>query len=443
MDKSIELLEKVINKNTDYIIVGCSGGPDSMCLLQILHKNNYKIVCAHVNHNIREESKEEYEFMKQYCETSNIQFEGLELKKETNNEYYYRKKRYDFYKKLADKYNTKFIATAHHGDDLIETILMRINRGSNLKGYIGFNAYFQEKNYIFLKPLIYYTKDEIIEYNLENQIPFFYDKTNDDDTYTRNRYRHHVIPFLKEENKNVHKKYLQFSEELLNAHYYIKNAVQKEIKTNFKDNYIDLTQFIPLDRLIQKKEIEEILSTIYSDNIDSVNNKHIESIINSLDSNHNFSIDLPYGLVVRREYEKLIFGKNERLTHYKLELSDYNDLENGYIIERVKNTIDSSNNTIRLNNKDITYPLYIRTRCEGDQIEVKNLNGRKKVGDIFIENKIPRTLRDIYPILVDANDYILWIPGLKKSKFDSDINEKCDIILRYKRKGEIDEEKTE
>ena len=109
MEQSLELLKSIINKTTDFIIVGCSGGPDSMCLLNLLYKNNYKIVCAHINHNIREESKEEYSFLKQYCNTYNIPFEGIELKKESNNEYYYRKKRYDFYKKTAQKYNTKYI----------------------------------------------------------------------------------------------------------------------------------------------------------------------------------------------------------------------------------------------------------------------------------------------------------------------------------------------
>ena len=442
MDESIKLLDSIIDKKTDYIIVGCSGGPDSMCLLNLLYNNNYKIVCAHVNHNIREESKEEYAFLKQYCETNTIPFEGLELKKETNNEYYYRKKRYEFYKKIAIKYATKYIATAHHGDDLIETILMRINRGSNLKGYVGFSSHYQEKEFVFLKPLIYYTKDEIIDYNLEKQIPFFHDRTNDDDNYTRNRYRHHVIPFLKQENKNVHKKYLQFSEELLKTQQFIKNCVQKELTKNFKDNYINIPQFITLDELIKTKEIEEILSKIYGDDVDHINNKHIESILKNLEANTNFSLDLPCGIIIKREYEKLIFGKNKTKQKYKIELSDYNELENGYIIERVKETDDKSNNTIRLNNKDLTYPIYIRTRSEGDKIEVKNLNGRKKVKDIFIENKIPKTIRDTYPILVDAKDNILWIPGLKKSVFDSDINEKCDIILRYKRKGEIDEEKT-
>ena len=116
----------------NYVVIGVSAGPDSMCLLNLLHSNDYKIVCAHVNHNIRAESTTEYKFLKKYCEKNKIEFEGLELEKSNHNESYYRKKRYTFYKELADKYKTKYIMTAHHGDDLIETILMRISRGSKI-----------------------------------------------------------------------------------------------------------------------------------------------------------------------------------------------------------------------------------------------------------------------------------------------------------------------
>lgn len=438
MEDSIKLLESCVNK-TDYIIVGCSSGPDSMCLLKLLYNYNYNIVCAHINHNIREESKEEYDFLKNYCETYNIPFEGLELEKGINDESYYRKKRYDFYKKTAKKYNTPYIATAHHGDDLIETILMRISRGSNLKGYLGFSSIYKEKEFIFLKPLIYYTKDEIVEYNLENQIPFFNDMTNESDDYTRNRYRHHILPFLKSENKNIHKKFLQFSQEIKNANDFIKSTVEKELKNNYNNNVLNLKLFMKLDDYIKAKELEEILSKIYGDFIDHIKNKHIKSIINNLKNGNNFSLDLPCGFIVKREYDRLIFAENVKSNRYKFELTDYNELENGYIIERVISSSDTSNNVIRLNNRDITYPLYIRTRENGDRIRVKNLNGTKKLKEIFINEKVPLSLRNTYPIITDANNVILWIPGIKKSNLDSDINEKCDIILEYKRKGELNE----
>ena len=438
MEQSIKLLESYVNK-TDYIIVGCSCGPDSMCLLNVLYNHNYKIVCAHINHNIREESKEEFDFLKKYCETYDIPFEGLELEKSKNNEFYYRRKRYDFFKKLAKKYHTKYIVTAHHGDDLIETMLMRISRGSNLKGYIGFNSIFKEKEYIFLKPLIYYTKDEIVDYNIENQIPFFNDRTNENDDYTRNRYRHHILPFLKNENKNIHKKFLQYSEELTKANNFIKKIVDDEKSKNYQKGYIDLNKFLLIDDYIKSRELQEILSEIYGDNIDHINNTHISNIINTLKNEQNFSLNLPCGLVVIREYDKLYFDNNKEKHEYKNELLDYNELENGFIIERVNESDDTSNNTFRIKSKDVVFPLYIRSRKKGDKIAVKNLGSSKKIKDIFINEKVPKRIRNTYPLLTDANDNILWLPGIKKSNLDSDINEKCDIILKYKRKGKLDE----
>lgn len=433
MTETLELLNNNISKS-DYIVVGCSSGPDSMCLLDILYRNNYKVICAHVNHNIREESKNEFIFLKNYCMEKQIPFESLELDKIKGNEYYYRKKRYAFYKSLADKYNTKYIATAHHGDDLIETILMRITRGSNLKGYEGFSAIFNEHGYIMIKPLIYYTKDEIIDYNKKNNVPYFNDKTNDDDIYTRNRYRHNILPFLKSENKDIHKKYLKFSRELAKAKNYIQSITDKEINNNYKGGIIDLNKFNMLDDYIKECELETVLSEIYVDDIDKIHMRHIETILNQIKKGTNFKIDLPKNITVKREYDNLIIAKNEIQSDYRLELKSEVTLPNGDTIEMVEQSLDTSNYVTRLNSSDLNLPLYIRNRQDGDKMEIKNLKGEKKLKNIFIDEKIPASQRDAWPVLIDSKDNIIWLPGLKKSKFDNDKSENYDIILRYKRK---------
>jgi len=434
MEQSLELFKNLKISKRDYIIVGCSGGPDSMCLLHLLHTNGYKVVCAHVNHNMREESDEEYDFVSKYCEKNKISFEGKKLEKENKNENYYRKKRYNFYKELANKYNTKYIATAHHGDDLIETILMRIMRGSNLKGYLGFSKVFKEKEFVMLKPLIFYTKEDIIKYNKENKIKYYNDKTNDEDKYTRNRYRHNVLPFLKSENPQVHKKFLKFSEELEKAKEYINRVVIKAIDSNYDDYSINLENFTKLDGYIQKCELELILSQIYGDDIDKIHTRHIEKILSELKKNKNFKLSLP-NLTVSREYNSLRFITSEENSEYRYELKEYNKLENEDVIEIVNKSSDTSNYTLRLNSKDVKLPLYIRTRCNGDKIEVKNLNGSTKIKKVFIDNKVEPSLRDTWPIVVDRENNVIWLPGLKKSKFDNEISQKYDIILKYVKKG--------
>lgn len=443
MDKSTSFLNDTIENKNNYVILGCSGGPDSMCLFDLLYKNGYKIVCAHVDHNIRPESGDEYAFLEKYCNDRKVVFEGLRLEKTTKNEAYYRHKRYAFYKSLAEKYHTPYIITAHHGDDEIETVLMRIARGSNLKGYGGFPKIYEENGFIYIKPLIFYTKDEITDYDKKNDIPYFIDSTNDKDDYTRNRIRHNVLPFLKKEYPNIHSKFLKYNEELMEASTYIESIVKTAIDRDYKDHALNLESFLSSDTFIQKKEIEYLLSEIYLDDIDKINEKHVKSLLENLHSGKNFLLNLPNGILIKREYDKLYFLKElKSSTPYMLELQNRTVLPNGDIIE-ILDTCDkdNSNYTTRLNLKDIDLPLYIRNRREGDKMFIKNMSGSKKIKEIFIDEKVPKSLRDDYPILTDKNGTILWLPGLRKSKFDVSFKGKYDIILKYTKKGNFDEKK--
>lgn len=443
MDKAKSFIKSLNIAENRYIIVGCSGGPDSMCLLDILFKMNCRIVCAHVDHNIREESKDEYIFVKNYCEKRNILFEGLELPPDLNeNEAYYRKRRYEFYKELAHKYDTPYIMTAHHGDDLIETVLMRITRGSRLGGYLGFKKDYEEDDCRFIKPLIFYTKRDILEYVQKNEIPYVIDATNDRDIYTRNRYRHNVLPFLKSESPDVHLKYLQFSEELARTDEYIDSLVQKNLADNFSSRGIDLKKFISLDSFLQRRELEAIFKDVYKNDVDKLGVFHIENILTNIRSGKNFSLDLPLGIRIKREYDTIKISEDKKSDAYRIELTSKTILPNGDTIEILDFSEDTSNYTTRLNTKDLATPLYIRTRKDGDAMCVKNMNGSKKIKSIFIDAKVEPSKRDEHPILVDANETVLWLPGIKKSKFDINKEGKYDIILKYtQRKENIDEKK--
>ncbi len=421
-------------KIDNYVILGCSGGPDSMALLDVLIKMNIKVVCAHVNHNIRKESITEYEYLEKFAKDNNIIFEGITLEKGNHSENYYRKKRYDFYKKLAQKYNTKYIMTAHHGDDLIETILMRISRGTNLKGYAGFKGYYEEKGFVFIKPLLYTDKEEILKYNENNKIYYFVDKTNESSVYTRNRYRKNILPKLKEENKDINKSFLSFSKELFEVSDYLVQEGEKAINDNYNDDYINLEKFNKLDKVIQKQELNIIFSNIYGDNIDKISKIHIDKILEKIKDGKNFELTLPLNYLCKREYDKLYIITKKETSDYKIEVTDETYLPNGDVIRLVESSELSDNYIIRLNKNDIKLPLYIRNRKTGDKIAVKNLNGYKKVKSIFIDEKIGETKRKEIPLLVDSDERILWIPGIKKSKFDINKDKKCDIILKYERK---------
>ena len=343
--------------------------------------------------------------------------------------------RYKFFEKVVRKNHAKYLFTAHHGDDLIETILMRITRGSNLKGYSGFDLVTEKVKYKIIRPLIFSTKSDITEYNLKNEIPFFRDRTNDSDDYTRNRYRRNVLPFLKEENSNVHLKYYKFNNELNKYYEYVDKEVRKEISNRYHGDVLNITDFNQLDSLIQTKVIEFILDDKYPDNLYLVSDVHVENILNLIKSNKpNSSINLPDNLIITKSYDKLIVSKNNiQSVDYDLEITDkITKLPNNHEIIMLDETEETSNYYIKLDSKELSLPLHIRSKKDGDRMIIKNMNGYKKLKDIYIDSKIPLQERNTRPILVDSKGNILWLPGIKKSKFAKANGENYDIILWYK-----------
>ena len=431
---------KNIEKNVP-LVVGCSAGPDSMALLHYLKNNTEnQIICCHINHNVRKESIEEEQYLRNYCNKENIIFETMKINhyQENNFENEARKKRYKFYEKTLKKYNSKYLFLAHHGDDLIETILMKIERGSNLEGYAGIKEISKLKDYTIIRPFLKYTKEELIKYNKINNIKYYIDKSNQDTTYKRNNYRHNILPFLKKQDKNIHKKYLAYSKTLLEYVDYINDEISSIYNKIIINNQINIIEFKKTHPFLQKNILYKFLNNYYQNQPNIITNKHIESIINQINNKKpNTIINLPKQTISRKEYNTLSIIKEyeQEKESYKIPLKDDIEIEN-IIIKKITNTKEDGNDICRLNSKNIKLPLYIRNKKNGDYIQLKGMNSKKKVSDIFIEKKIPKYLRKTYPLLVDSNDEIIWIPNLKKSKFNSQKDDFCDIILNSCKKEE-------
>ena len=423
----------------NYVVIGVSAGPDSMCLLDLLQKKTTKIVVCHINHNVRKESIEEEEYITKYCQDKNIILEKTTINnyQENNFENEARKKRYIFYEEILKKYNSKTLLLAHHGDDLIETILMKISRGSNLEGYAGIKEVSNVKNYQIIRPLLKYTKEDIINYNKSNNIKYYNDSSNQSTNYTRNRYRLNILPLLKKEDKNIHKKYLKYSKTLIEYDDYIKREVKRNINNVYKDNIINIDNLNKLDTFLIKNILYNIMNNIYQNKNNIITDRHIKNIISLLNNTKpNIKIDLPNNKEIVKEYNKLIIkDKTSDIKNYKIEFNDKIEIEN-LIIEKIESEDDDSNSVCRLNSKDITLPLYIRNREDGDYIILKGSNNRKKIKEIFIEKKLPLNKRNNYPLLVDSNNNIIWIPNIKKSKFCNKKSENYDIIIRCNERKE-------
>lgn len=430
------ILQKINFNN--YIVIGVSSGPDSMCLLDILEKKTNKIVVCHINHNVRKESKDEKTFLKKYCENKKLIFESMTINKyeENNFENEARKKRYAFYEEMLKKYNSKYLFLAHHGDDLIETVLMKIVRGSNIEGYAGIKEISNFKEYKIVRPLLAYTKEDILEYNKSHNIPYFIDSSNTNTIYTRNRYRKNILPLLKEEDNNVHIKFLKYSKTLEEYDNYIKELVQKNINKILHNNTINLDELNKLDNFIKKSTLYQILNIIYNNENNIITEKHVNNILSIINNKRpNLTLDLPKNKILIKEYNKIFIIKKNKLiinNEYKIKLTNNITIDNLHF-NIIQTEESDGNNICRLNSKEIKLPLYLRNRKKGDYIILKGSNNKKKIKNIFIDKKLPINIRDTYPILVDSNDNIIWIPNIKKSKFCIKKDEKdknYDIIIK-------------
>lgn len=417
------------------VVVACSGGPDSMCLLSLVNKLreelNLKVVCAHVNHKVRVESDEEAKVVEDFANKNDDIFEYMEITDYLNSDFSEedaRKRRYKFFDGVVKKHQAKTLLTAHHGDDLIETILMRLTRGSNLNGYIGIRKASENDEYQILRPLLSVSKEEILSYLKEQNITYVTDESNNNDTYTRNRYRHNIVPFLKKENKNVHQKYLKFSEELSSYEDFVNSYIYNN--GFIVDKKIVTSKVSGETSFIKRKCLEALIRDIQKMDILNISDANMNELM-KLYKLENKSIDLNNGYKGVNSYGDIFIVKNNDNSFNEV-IIDKDIKINDFIFYYNPDLGNDSNDTIYLNSKEIDLPLKIRSWQEGDKMKVKNLNGTKKISDIFTNSKIPKYKRNNYPILVDNKNEVLWVPGVKKSQFAKDKKEKYDIIIRCK-----------
>ena len=240
-------------ENEDIIVVGVSGGPDSICLVDLLNeirndgKIKFEILVCHINHGIRKEAKDDEEFVKKYCEEKQIPFfvkhanvEEIAKKMKIGTEEAGRKVRYDFFEEITKKMNANKIATAHTKNDNAETVLMNLIRGSGTAGLNGIKAVRDNK---YIKPLIETSREEIEEYCKEKVLNPRHDKTNDENIYTRNKIRNILIPMIKEE----------FNPNIIETIDRLSKLIEKE------NSYIDIITEETYKKILIKEEKQEII----------------------------------------------------------------------------------------------------------------------------------------------------------------------------------------
>lgn len=420
------------------IVVGVSGGPDSLALLHFLwsqrQKWNLELVAAHVDHMFRgEESYEEAMFVKEFCHHHDIPFELERVNvpnfmKETgkSSQVAARECRYRFYQKVMKKHHSKWLALAHHGDDQMETILMRLTRGSTGKARAGipFQRPFGEGNII--RPFLCLSKEEIEAYCRFHKLNPRRDPSNEKDDYSRNRFRHHVLPFIKSENGKAHEHFQRFSDDLIEDEKFLEELTKEKMNTVMEKEQdkitVNIKMFLQMPLPLQRRGIQLILNYLYKEKPASLTAIHIEQIVSLMKNLHPSGIlDFPEGLRIIRSYDLCHFQmKVNKPDPYVIEITEPGviALPNGtsMTIERCEHYVNKVDpDTILFDEAQIQFPLIVRTRKDGDRMSLKGMNGTKKVKDIFIDAKIPLDLRDNWPIVTNNEGEIIWLPSLKKS----------------------------
>ncbi|MBY0095462.1 tRNA lysidine(34) synthetase TilS [Mesobacillus maritimus] len=421
------------------IAVGVSGGPDSLALLYFLWrlKENYqvRIVAVHVDHMFRgEESYQEALFVQEFCEKRSIAFEMKQVnvpdyirKTGKSSQVAGRELRYQFYSEVIKKHDLNYLALGHHGDDQIETILMRLTRGSSggARAGIPFSRPYEEGEII--RPFLCLTKQELEEYCQKHQLDPRRDPSNEKETYSRNRFRKHVLPFLKRENPQVHDHFQRFSEEIKVDDEYLTELTQvkmnKVMETTNEKVTLDKDAFLTMPIPLQRRGIKLILNYLYGEQPSSLSAIHIDSIFSMIKNPHpSGSLDFPNGLKVIRSYGKCYFQLHPSESNpfqFQVNGPGLVELPEGGFIEAEyasKDADESRDMKTFLVHTGVTgLPLIIRSRQAGDRMTVKGMAGTKKIKDIFIDEKIPKFMRDRWPVVTDREGTILWLPGLKKS----------------------------
>ena len=442
----MELFREILNINkiynliesNDIIVVGFSGGPDSVFLVEMLkklqHFFNFKIYLVHINHLLRgEDADSDENFSFEYAKKNNLEIfikriPVKEIAKEVGKtlEEVGREERYKFFSEIYEKVRATKIATAHNKDDQIETFLFRLIRGTSLQGLEGIKI----KNNNVIRPISEIYKKDILEYLNKNEIQYKIDKTNFENEFTRNSIRLDLIPFI-EERYNI-----KFKDKIF--------SLIKEIRENNQNNSLNLSDYTDSEnRIILEKtkflsnfDKKNLLSLFLNKKNIEVNRNKIDEISSLIKSNGTKKIDLDKSYRIVKDYtylyiedkkENCVINNNviqvkipseQIFDNFKITVSTVENLDipkqkNQYLLDAIYNDI-----------------IEVRYRKEGDRIFLGEKHS-KKIKEIFIDQKIPKDIRDRLPIFL-YNNTIFWIYNVKKAyipKINKNENKLIKVLI--------------
>ncbi len=461
----------------DGVVLGVSGGADSVCLLFALYelqsKWNLRLHVVHVNHGIRPDATEDAAYVRQLCEERGIPFYLYEVSVEElakqlgcSTEEAGRQVRYEAFAQVMQEQKCQKIAVAHNSNDRAETMLFHLFRGTGLTGLAGIRP----KREQIIRPLLGLSRADIEVYLQERRISYRHDSTNDSDDYTRNKIRHHILPYAEQE--IVHGtmgNMTRTADILAETEQYIEEQVKiakkdcvTEASGEISGFRLQLEAFSRLHEFMKKRLVLELLKELTPEHKD-IAAVHVEDVCLLFGREGNREIHLPYGIRARRQYEELFLERHEcNDTGYEFEEIQIMREEIGteelvFSLGRGRQMylkcLDVEKNTNNL--KDIPQNQYtkwfdydkiigcltLRNRRTGDYLIMRSgeVLKHKKIKDYMITEKIPKIRRGQIPLLAEG-DHVLWLVGYRISEYYKvDENTKRILQVHFKQSNRITE----
>lgn len=399
------------------IVVGVSGGADSITLLDLLHKMGYMCIAAHCNFHLRnEESNRDFKFAHSQANARKIPFFHIDFQ---TNEYAEilgqstemaaRELRYKWFAEIKQREKADFIAVAHHADDCIETFMINMSRGTGIKGLSGIKKIQGD----IVRPLLDFTKKEIMEYVEENHLEYVDDSTNFESVYLRNKFRNIIIPVLEEANPSFRQNMIKTISHLRETDSFIINQLSfikgMLIRENGNGGWlIDKKKL--LDNPDKHFIAHEILAPygFSSDVVDDLLRMGNEGC-----GKHFFSANFELRCE-RTEWEIVPFQKRDDHSYI---IQDFDNLKNLPINIQIRSlspeklTIRRDSSLCYVDGDKISLPLTLRRNKSGDYFFPFGMKGRKKTSDFFIDQHYSQSKKEKTWILTTSKDEIIWIVG--------------------------------
>ena len=449
------------------VLAGVSGGADSVCLLFLLleYKKQvpFELAVVHVNHGIREDAGDDAEFVKNLCRQVGVDFYLKQVnvrevadQAKCSIEEAARILRYQAFQEVAMEFGGDRIAVAHNGNDQAETLLFHLFRGSGIKGLSAIRPVRDQ----IIRPLLCLERREIESYLAERGISYCTDSTNGEDSYTRNRIRHHILPLAEQEvSPRAVAHMCRTADTLAELEEYLEQQTTRareqcvEPLTVDSDLLtVDVKRFLQLHIALQKRLVLTLLQELAPGGRD-ISSVHVESVLSLFTKEGNPQLDLPYGIIAVRRYDRVLLETGKTLSDEadnpmsqgvelpqgESELPLYIDLGGG---SKAEVSIFFANNHEKIPHnrytkwfdcdKIIKSPVF-RFRLSGDYLTLSDGRGgtiHKSLKDYMINEKIPQEDRGRIPVLAEGN-HVLWLAGYRISEHYK-VNGNTKRILQVK-----------